>query len=90
MANNSTQIYSAQNHISLVDLYLNYNYYTEFNSKDPNFFFAYSKLPHITAHSECKKEHTAHQNNVKISYLKAYGLATNHWLGYIAATCRNF
>ena len=34
MANNNIQIYSIYNHISLINLCLNYNYSNEFNSKD--------------------------------------------------------
>jgi hypothetical protein len=36
MANNNIQIYSVYNHISLINLCLNYIYWNEFNSKDPN------------------------------------------------------
>jgi hypothetical protein len=36
MANNNIQIYFIYNHISLINLYLNYNYLNEFNFKNPN------------------------------------------------------
>jgi hypothetical protein len=36
MAKNNIQIYSMYNHVSLINLCLNYNYWNELNSKDLN------------------------------------------------------